>query len=81
MDRVLAVPAAVLLELDALAVVHLGLVGDVVATLALGALEGHSDPLVGGHRLPLPCPDPVLDRVAVRSLLVPPGPGWAAAGT
>ncbi len=46
---VLAVPAAVLLELDALAVVHLRLVGDVVPALALGALEGHGDPLVGGH--------------------------------
>jgi hypothetical protein len=48
-ERVTPVPLAVLLHLEALAVVHLGLVGDVVAPLALGALEGHVDPLVGSH--------------------------------
>src|SRR5438105_1819240 len=43
-----AVPAAVLLHLDALAVIHLVLLGDVVAALAFRALEGDGDaPLVG----------------------------------
>ena len=42
-DRVLAVPAAVLLELDALAVVDLVLRRDVVAALARLALEGDVD--------------------------------------
>ncbi len=46
MKRVLALEAAVLLELDALAVVDLVLLGDVVASLALGALEGYIDALV-----------------------------------
>src|SRR3546814_2980143 len=43
-----AVPAAVLLHLDALAVVHLVLGGDVVAALARRALEGDGDALLSG---------------------------------
>jgi len=43
---VLALVAAVLLHFQALAVVYLGLHRDVVAPLAVGALEGHFDPLV-----------------------------------
>src|SRR5690349_144074 len=47
-DRVRAVPPAVLLHLDALAVVHLVLGGDVVAALARRALEGDGDALLVG---------------------------------
>ena len=46
---VLAIEPAVLVQFDAFAVIHLGLLGDVVTTLALGALERHFDALVGGH--------------------------------
>src|SRR5262245_39334521 len=56
-DRVLALPPAVLLHLDALAVIHLVLGGDVVAALARGALEGDVHPLLVGlacHRYNLP---------------------------
>ncbi len=49
MHGVLAIEPAVLVQLDAFAVIHLGLFGDVVTTLALGALERHFDALVGGH--------------------------------
>src|SRR5687767_14912787 len=54
--RVGPVPPAVLLHLDALAVVHLVLGGDVVAPLARGALERDGDALlVGlGHLGPVP---------------------------
>src|SRR4026209_1125543 len=48
MHRVLAVPPAVLLHLDALAVVHPVLLGDVVAAPAEGALEGDRHPLLVG---------------------------------
>src|SRR5436190_1751142 len=47
---VLAVEAAVLLHLDALAVVRLVLHGDVVPPLALLARQRHLDPLVARHR-------------------------------
>src|SRR5215203_2913286 len=43
--RVLALVRAVLLHLETLAVVDLGLHGDVVAPLALGAFERHLDAL------------------------------------
>ena len=49
-NGVLTLVGAVLLHLQAFAVVDLALHGDVVAALALGALEGHFDPLVAlGH--------------------------------
>ena len=44
-----AVPLAVLLELDALTLVVLVLVRDVVAPFADGALERHVNSLVVGH--------------------------------
>ena len=47
--HVAAAPAAVLLELDALAGVDLGLGRDVVAPLALLALQGDGHSLVGRH--------------------------------
>src|SRR5690606_4431451 len=48
--RVAPVVAAVLLHLESLAIVDLRLHRDVVAPLALGALEGDLHPLVGlGH--------------------------------
>src|SRR5262245_11173882 len=47
-EGVLAVPTAVLIHLDALAVVHLVLLGDVVAALAHRALEGDGDALLIG---------------------------------
>src|SRR5690606_36379898 len=47
-NRVGAVPPAVLLHLDALAVVHLVLGGDVVAPLAGGALQRDCDALLRG---------------------------------
>src|SRR5829696_1760662 len=51
--RVLAAPAAVLAELDPVRIVALGLLGLVVAPLALLAGEGHGDSDVSaGHRLP-----------------------------
>ena len=50
MQRVLALVAAVLVHLKALTVVDLRLHRDVVAPLALGALEGDLHPLVAlGH--------------------------------
>src|SRR3954451_3926079 len=49
-ERVLTVETAVLLHLDALAVVRLVLHRDVVAPLADLAGEGHLDPLVTCHR-------------------------------
>src|SRR5215216_854804 len=54
-DRVATVVGAVLLHLQPLTVVDLRLHRDVVAVLALGALEGDLDPLVvlGHGRLPL----------------------------
>src|SRR5690606_7437650 len=49
-ERVPAVPAAVLLHLESFAIVDLRLHRDVVALFALGALEGDLHPLVGlGH--------------------------------
>ena len=47
--HVVSTPAAVLLELDALAGVHLGLRGDVVSALALLTLQGDLHSLVGRH--------------------------------
>jgi hypothetical protein len=47
-EGVLALPTAVLLEFDALAVVGLVLLGDVVTALAFGALKGDPDALVTG---------------------------------
>jgi hypothetical protein len=46
---VFLIPAAILLELDALAVVDLRLGRYVVATLALLALQRHLGSLVGSH--------------------------------
>jgi hypothetical protein len=49
-DRVTAVVTAVLVHFEALTIVDLGFHRDVVAPLALGALEGDLHPLVGlGH--------------------------------
>ena len=49
--RVAGAPAAVLLELDPVPIVVPVLLRDVVATLALAALERHADPLVAGQVL------------------------------
>jgi hypothetical protein len=49
MGRVAAAPAAVLLELDAIARIVPILLGYVVAPFALGAFERHVDTAVAGH--------------------------------
>src|SRR5438105_13002339 len=55
-EGVLAVPAAVLLHLDAVAVVRLVLERDVVAPLALFTGESHLHPLVARHLAVAPPP-------------------------
>src|SRR4029078_11452696 len=68
---------AVLLHLQALAIVDLGLHGDVVAPLAFGALQGDLHPLVvSWHcgRLPFPDRSAVVDMNYLVILVTRPAP-------
>ena len=49
MCGVLTIPLAVLLHFDALAVIHLGLIGDVVTTLTFGAFKCDVHPFIRRH--------------------------------